>query len=67
MSDPTLLLKKEEWESLIGKRVLEGDYLFFYTLFTTKEKIEIVKRIFEISKFPVVISNISNQYEIFSG
>lgn len=67
MPDPTLLLEKEEWETLILNRIVEGEYLFFYTLFATKEMIQMVKRISEVLSLPVVISNISNQYEIFSG
>lgn len=65
--DPTFLIDRTKWLSLCSERVVDGDYIFFYTLFATKESIEIAKRISEFLKIPVVISNISNQYEIFSG
>lgn len=29
--DPTLLLEKEEWVELIGERMIEEDYIFFYS------------------------------------
>ena len=65
--DPTLLTPKEEWESLIPKSIVNGEYIFFYTLFATKEMINIVKNVSKSLNLPVVISNVSNQYEIFSG
>lgn len=65
--DPTLLLPKEEWEKLIGSSLIQHRYIFFYTLFATKEMIMICKKISKAMKLPVVISNISNQYEIISG
>lgn len=65
--DPTLLLPKQEWEKVIESPIMEGKYIFFYTLFATKEMIEICKYFSREMGIPVVISNISNQYEIFSG
>lgn len=67
MPDPTLLTPKEEWEAMIPNAVCEGDYMFFYTLFASKEMIDIVKTVSKNLNLPVVISNVSNQYEIFSG
>lgn len=67
MPDPTLLIEKEEWEKIIPSRIIDGDYIFFYTLFATKEMISIAKHISKEMNIPVVISNVSNQYEIFSG
>lgn len=66
--DPTMLLEKREWENLIPKqRLIEGEYIFFYTLFADTEMIRIVKKVSQVLGIPVVISNVSNQYEIFSG
>lgn len=65
--DPALLTTKEEWESIIPESIVDGEYIFFYTLFATKEMIDMVKFVSKTLKLPVVISNISNQYEIFSG
>lgn len=66
--DPTMLFTKERWTKLIdNKPLINGEYIFFYTLFASKEMIKVVKNISNILGMPVVISNISNQYEIFSG
>lgn len=67
MPDPTLLLEKEEWEQLIPASDINGDYLFFYTLFADAEMISMVKKFSNKMELPVIISNVSNQYEIFSG
>ncbi len=67
MSDPTLLLAKERWETLILKLIVSGKYIFFYTLFANREMITIVKELSKEINLLVVISNISNQYEIFDG
>lgn len=67
MPDPTLLIQPAKWEQLTASRLIEADYIFFYTLFATKEMIDMVKQISAQMGLPVVISNISNQYEIFSG
>lgn len=66
--DPTMLFTKEKWLDFTDKKALvDGDYIFFYTLFADKAMIKFVKNISDILNMPVVISNISNQYEIFSG
>lgn len=66
--DPTMLLEKQEWEKLVSKqRTIEGEYIFFYTLFADSEMIQMVKKVSKALGIPVVISNVSNQYEIFSG
>lgn len=68
LPDPTMLMEKKKWLSLIDKKpLIEGNYIFFYTLFADKEMIAIAKNISRQLKLPVVISNVSNQYEIFSG
>ena len=66
--DPTLLLKKDEWLNLVkdSKRVVKGDYIFFYTLFANPERMDIVKRVSKAMGLPVVTSNFSNQYDIFN-
>lgn len=66
--DPTLLLTRLDWEKLIDKHpLLQGEYIFFYTLFADLEMVKIVKTISKLLGCKVVISNVSNQYEIFSG
>lgn len=66
--DPTMLFTKEKWLAFTdNKPLVDGNYIFFYTLFADKAMIKFVKNISDILNMPVVISNISNQYEIFSG
>lgn len=66
--DPTMLLRREAWEDLIPKqRLVEGEYIFFYTLFADAEMIRMVKKVSRTLGLPVVISNVSNQHDIFSG
>lgn len=66
--DPTLLMDKDDWERLVdSKPLIDGDYIFFYTLFASSDIIKTVKKISKDLKLPVVISNISNQYEIFNS
>lgn len=66
--DPTMLFTKDKWLKIIdNKPLIDGNYIFFYTLFADRAMIKLVKNISDILNMPVVISNISNQYEIFSG
>lgn len=66
--DPTILLSVQKWKTLIPEKpLISGEYIFFYTLFADEGMIDIGKRLSKLTKMPVVISNISNQYEIFSG
>ncbi len=66
--DPTLFYGQDFWGSLIDdKPIIDKDYIFFYTLFATPEMIKQVKMLSKATGLPVVISNVSNQYEVFSG
>lgn len=67
--DPTLLISKEKWLDLVKdrKRLIKGDYIFFYTLFASPERMNIVKRVSKILDLPVVTSNFSNQYDVFNS
>lgn len=65
--DPTCLLTIEEWKQLLpSKRVYDGDYIFFYTLFADKEMIRMVKCVSRMLGLPVVVSNFSNQYDVIN-
>ena len=66
--DPTLLLSKEQWLDLVKdkKQLVKGDYIFFYTLFADPRQMTIVKKISKIAGLPVVVSNFSNQYDVFN-
>ena len=67
--DPTMLLPKGQWLELIKhkKRIIEGDYIFFYTLFADKERLDIVKKVSNELNIPIVISNFSNQYDVINS
>lgn len=62
--DPTLLLTKEEWNSLIpteDNRKL-GDYILFYDLKNKEEDWKMVKYIAENLKLPVIITRLPAKY-----
>ncbi len=64
--DPTLLLQKERWLRLIDteKPIIDGDYIFFYTLFSDPRCMQIVKTISKELNLKVIVSNFSNQYDV---
>lgn len=66
--DPTLLLSKEQWLNLVKNenRLVDSDYIFFYTLFADPQRMDIVKRVSKVTGLPVVTSNFSNQYDVFN-
>lgn len=63
--DPTLLLTKDEWNTLIptddGKTKL-GKYIFFYDLKNKEEDWQMVKYISENLKLPVIITKLPAKY-----
>lgn len=66
--DPTLLLEKEKYDELVCKQTLvEGEFIFLYTLFATPEIIEVAKYFSKQLKLPIVVSNFSNQYDCINS
>lgn len=65
--DPTMLLDKAEWDTLVSDRIIDEEYVFFYSLFSTKEMIKEVKDLADALRLKVVVSNISNQNDLFTG
>ena len=42
--DPTLLLRKDDWEKLVGERIIDGEYIFYYSwAYCYEEELQIVK------------------------
>ena len=65
--DPTMLLTKEEWESLIPKeKIYNGKYIFLYNL-KGKDYLKLANKISQELKMPVVVSTYLNKYEIIYG
>lgn len=66
--DPTLLLRKAQWHSLIAnkKRLVKDDYIYFYSLVATPERMHIIKKVAKTLGLPVVVSYFSNQYDVFN-
>lgn len=66
--DPTLLLSRDKWLQLVNnkERIIKKEYIFFYTLFADKSRMDIIKRISKAIGLPVVTSNFSNQYDVFN-
>lgn len=66
--DPTMLLGKEEWDKITSnERIIEGDYILFYSLHPDKKMVKLVKNISKALKLPVVVTKINNQYDTFAG
>lgn len=53
--DPTLLLNREDWHSLIGERIIKKKYIFYYAFSYRKEANSIVKEISKRYGLPVYI------------
>lgn len=65
--DPTLLLTKEDWMPLVkSEPIVQGDYIFLYTLFSSPEINQIAKRLSKKLNTKVVVSNFSNQYDVIT-
>ncbi len=66
--DPTLLLNKEDYESLIDeKRIRRGKYILYYTLKPNKNRQLLLKKIGKSLNMPIVVANMSLKYDINSG
>lgn len=66
--DPTLLLSAEEWDKVASQEEqIQGKYIFLYTLFATKEIIDIAKYFSKILGLKVVVSNFSNNIDVFNS
>jgi hypothetical protein len=68
--DSTMLLSKEEWNSLIKNVDIElpnCEYIYFYTLNPSKETIIIVNKISKILNLPVVITKFNNKYDLINN
>ena len=65
--DPVFLIDREEWEKIIPKgKIVPFKYVFFYTLFANKSMINMVRQIGKKMNMPVIISNYSNYFDLFS-
>ncbi len=65
--DPTLLLNNMHWQTLTKDSTnLYPEYILFYTLFADREMIEIVSEISKKLQLPVIITNLTNQYDFFA-
>lgn len=66
--DPTLLLPVKDWDNIIeqSNMTIKGDYILFYTLYADKNMVRLVKKVSKYYKLPIVVPNISNQYDAFA-
>lgn len=55
LCDPTLLLDKETWNEISSDKVINEDYIFFYSIDYNDEAVKIVKLLSKRLKLPVVI------------
>lgn len=63
--DPTFLLKKSEWESLIGSPMITGNYILYYSFHYSSQISRIVKRLSKKFKLPVYV--LSARAEYYNG
>lgn len=65
--DPVFLLDKEEWSKIIPHHpIIAKPYIFLYTLFADKNIVDITKKIASELDLPVIVSNFTNIYDIFT-
>lgn len=54
--DPTLVLPQSEWEKLVGERLVNEDYIFYYSwAYRYDEQLELVKKEGKRLNMPVVV------------
>ena len=65
--DPVLLLDKKKWLKLVDpKPLVNGSYIFLYTLFANSDIIECAKALSAKYRLPIVISNFTNLHDLLS-
>lgn len=52
--DPTLLLNKTEYEAIAAQRLIEGDYIFAYSVYNDPSYLNWLQQIAKVSKLPIV-------------
>ncbi|MBU5487102.1 polysaccharide pyruvyl transferase family protein [Clostridium sp. MSJ-8] len=53
--DPTFLLDQQDYDKICADRLVEGDYIFFYSIDYNDAALKIVKKFAEINNLPVVV------------
>ncbi len=65
--DPTILLDKKDWENIIPKeRMVNGEYILYYSLGQAKDDINLVKEISRKTNMPVVTTRYAGKNELLS-
>lgn len=65
--DPVLLLEKEDWLKLIDKRpIIEGKYIFMYTLFAKSLIVDCAKAVSKKYGLPIIISNYTSIHDLLA-
>ena len=57
--DPVFLLEKDEWDLIANERIIQEDYIFFYSIDYNDDSVEIARWFAEKYNMPVVILNTS--------
>lgn len=55
LPDPTLLMPKEFWESLIGDRIISGDYIFYYAFNYPREISKKLRKLSKKMNMPIIM------------
>jgi len=65
--DPVFLLEKNDWLKIIDENpIIKSNYIFLYTLYANPLIINCAKTLSKQYNLPVIISNYTNIYDLFS-
>lgn len=59
--DPTFLLTEDQWKKIMGPRIIEGEYIFFYSVQYDEESVKIAEWYGDRLNLPVIYLNTSWQ------
>lgn len=53
--DPTFLLNKEDYDEICANKLVEGEYIFFYSIDYNDAALKVVKKFSQIYNLPVIV------------
>lgn len=57
--DPTFLLTEDQWKRIMGSRIIEGEYIFFYSVHYDEKSVKIAEWYGDKLNLPVIYLNTS--------
>lgn len=65
--DPTFLLTEDQWKRIMSPRIIEGEYIFFYSVHYDEESVKIAEWYGDRLNLPVIYLNTSWQSYFIKG